>query len=281
MSEQSPQKPDQATYWNKAGGQAWVDLQALMDRTNKPIENVLVDRAFPGAGRQVLDVGCGAGATTIAMARRLGPDGFCLGVDISEPLVAVAERQAAAAGLANAQFVRADAQTHDLGAQRFDAVMSRFGVMFFADFDAAFSNLRRGTRPGGELVFACWRSPAENPMAQVPATAAAHLLPPPPPGDPDAPGRFAFARRERIQGVLERSGWRDISIEPLDAHTPVTLEDAMTIGLRMGPLGAMLQNADEDLRGQVRDAVEAGMQAHMTDGMVQMTAACWLVTAKA
>lgn len=281
MSQQIPPKPDQATYWNKAGGQAWVDLQALMDRTNKPIEDVLVDRAFPGTGRRVLDVGCGAGATTIAMARRLGPDGLCLGVDISEPLVAMAQRQAASAGLANAQFVQADAQTHDLDAQRFDTVMSRFGVMFFADFDAAFANLRRGTRPGGALVFACWRSPAENPMAQVPAAAVAHLLPPLPTGDPDAPGRFAFARRDRVQGVLERSGWRDIAIEPLDAHTPVTLEDAMAIGLRMGPLGAMLQIADEALRGQVRDAVEAALRAHMADGMVQMTAACWLVTAKA
>lgn len=281
MSDQITQKADQASYWNKAGGQAWVDLQGLMDRINKPIEDVLVDRAFPGVGRRVLDVGCGAGATTIAMARRLGPDGLSLGVDISEPLTAMARKQATAAGLAHAQFVQADAQTYDLGAEGFDTVMSRFGVMFFADFDAAFANLRRGTRPGGELVFACWRGPAENPMAQVPAAAVAHLLPPLPAGDPDAPGRFAFANRDRVQGILDRSGWRDIAIEPLDADTPVTLEDAMSIGLRMGPLGVMLQQADGGLRGKARDAVEAALAAHVKDGMVQMTAACWLVTAKA
>src|SRR5690349_19474897 len=104
MTDQTTQKSDQASYWNKAGGQAWVDLQALMDRTNKPIEDILVDRAFPGAGCRVLDVGCGAGATTIAMAKRLGPDGLALGVDISEPLVEAARRQAQGAGAANARF---------------------------------------------------------------------------------------------------------------------------------------------------------------------------------
>lgn len=281
MNDPTPQKPDQATYWNKAGGQAWVDLQELMDRTNKPIEDILVDRAFPGAGRRVLDVGCGAGATTLAMARRLGPEGLSLGVDVSEPLLAVAERQATAAGLNNARFVRADAQTYDLGAEAFDTVMSRFGVMFFADFDAAFANLRQGTRPGGDLVFACWRGPDENPMAQIPMRAAARFLPPLPDSDPNAPGRFAFANPDRVRGILERSGWRDIAIDRLDADTPVTLEDAMTISLRMGPLGAVLQQADEPLRSQVRDAVEAALSAQVKDGRVPMTAACWLVTARA
>lgn len=276
-----PQKPDMASYWNAAGGQAWVDLQALMDRTNKPIEDILVDRAFPGAGGRVLDVGCGAGATSIAMARRLGPDGLCLGVDISDPLVAAARRQAEAAGVANARFVTADAQTYELEAQAFDAVFSRFGVMFFADFDAAFANLRCGARSGGRLVFACWRGPAENPMAQVPMAAAAHLVPPPPPGDPNAPGRFAFADPDRVRGILQRSGWRDIAVDRLDVDTPVPLEDAMTIGLRMGPLGQALQQGDDALRQEVSEAVEAALRGHMKDGMVPMTAALWLATATA
>ena len=137
---QAPSAPtDQAAYWNKTGGQAWVDLQDMMDNLNRPIEEALVERAFPGVGKRVLDIGCGAGATTLAMARRLGSEGLSLGVDISAPLIEIAVAQATA----GAQFVQADAQTYDFDQATFDAAMSRFGVMFFSDFDAAFANIRR------------------------------------------------------------------------------------------------------------------------------------------
>ena len=281
MSQQNPQKPDQASYWNTTGGQAWVDLQGLMDGLNKPIADILIERAFPGAGRRVLDVGCGAGGTTLAMASRLGPEGLCLGLDISGPLLEMARRRAAAEGVASARFVQADAQSHDLAGEAFDAVISRYGVMFFSDFDAAFANLRRGTRPGGTLTFVCWRSPADNPLATAPLEAAAPFLPPLPASDPDAPGRWAFANPDRVQGILQRSGWRDIEIAPLDTPTPLAVEDAMTLSLRMGALGAALQHQTDNVRAEVRDAVAESLEPFTRDGVVQMTAACWLVTAAA
>lgn len=281
MNSQNPQKPDMASYWNTAGGQAWVDLQGLMDGLNRPIADVLVEHAFPGAGARVLDIGCGAGGTTLAMASRLGPEGLCLGVDISEPLLAMARRRAEAEGVAAARFVQADAQTHDFGPEPFDAVMSRFGVMFFGDFDAAFANIRKGTRTGGRLTFACWRSPAENPLAGAPLEAAARFLPPLPATDPDAPGRWAFAKPARVRGILERTGWRDIEISPLDAPTPLPMEDAMTLSLRMGAVGAALQHQTDNIRTEVRDAVAASLEPYSRDGVVEMVAACWLVTATA
>lgn len=118
-------------------------------------------------------------------------------------------------------------------------------------------------------------------MAQVPMAAAAHLVPPPPASDPNAPGRFAFADPKRVKGILERSGWGKIAIERLDVDTPVTLEDAMIIGLRLGPLGQALQQGDEALRRQVLNAVEAAFRSHLVDGMVPMTAGLWLVSAEA
>lgn len=278
MTQASASPTDQAAYWNQTGGQAWVDLQSLMDRLNKPIEDALVEAAFPGEGKRVIDIGCGAGTTTLAMARRLGPKGLCLGVDISGPLVEIARSQA---DRSSAQFVQADAQTHDFGAAGFDAAMSRFGVMFFSDFDAAFANIRSALKPGAELVFACWRKPADNPLAAAPMRAVASFLPPQPAPDPMAPGRFAFADRDRIEGILARSGWSDVQIAKLDAPTPVALPDLVTLSLRMGPLAAALRDQDEAVLAKARDAVETALSSEAVDGIIPMVAGCWLVSARA
>ena len=281
MTAQAPQTPAQAAYWKQAGGQAWVDLQDLMDRLNQPICDAVVAAGFPGAGGAVLDIGCGAGATTLAMARRVGPQGRSVSVDVSAPLLAAARASATAQGVANAQFLEGDAQTHDLGTAAYDAAISRFGVMFFSDFDLAFANLRRALRPDAKLAFACWRGPADNPLAGAPVEAAAPFLPALPQSDPDAPGRWALAKPDRVRGILTRSGWRDIDITPLDVPTPIALDDLMTLSLRMGPLGTVLQQADEATQAKVRTAVAERLAAYETDGVVAMSAACWLVTARA
>ncbi|MBR7621767.1 methyltransferase domain-containing protein [Phenylobacterium sp. 20VBR1] len=281
MTTTSPQTPAQPSYWNQAGGQAWVDLQGLMDGLNQPIADAVIEAGFPGKGGCVLDIGCGAGTTTLDMARRLGPAGASVGVDVSAPLLDAARAAAQAQGVANAQFLEGDAQTFDLGTAAYDAAISRFGVMFFADFDQAFANLRRALKPGGKLAFVCWRSPADNPLAGAPADAAAPYLPPMPQPDLNAPGRWAFADPERVRGILARTGWRDIEIAPLDVDTPIALPDLMTLSLRMGPLGARLQQADEATQAKVLAAMTDRLRACEVDGKVAMTAACWLVTARA
>jgi SAM-dependent methyltransferase len=204
-----------------------------------------------------------------------------VGLDISEPLLASARRRADELGVTTAHFVQGDAQTHELEQGAFDAIISRFGVMFFSDFDAAFANLRGALRPGGRMTFACWRSPHDNPLALVATKAAARFLPPLPEPDLEAPGRWAFADPERVRGILSRSGWQDIAIEPLDAPTPLSLDDAMRLNLRMGALGAALQQQDDAVREQVRAALAESLQPYVEDGLVRMTAACWLVTAAA
>lgn len=281
MTPQPPQTPAQAAYWRQAGGQAWVDLQDLMDRLNQPICDAVVAAGFPGEGGAVLDIGCGAGATTLAMARRVGPQGRAVGVDVSAPLLEAARAAATAQGIANAEFLEGDAQTVDLGQAAYEAAISRFGVMFFSDFNAAFANLRRALQPDGKLAFACWRSPADNPLAGAPVEAAAPFLPPMPQPDPDAPGRWAFAKPDRVQGILAASGWRDIDIAPLDVPTPIAFDDLMTLSLRMGALGNALQQADEATQAKVRAAVAERLATYETDGMVAMSSACWLVTARA
>lgn len=274
MSQPLTPNRDQAALWNEAGGQTWVEMQAILDRMLAPFEARLTAERFPGEGGRVLDVGCGAGATTLAMARRLGPGGLALGVDISEPLVAAARTRAAAAGLDNAAFVAADAQTYRFDSEDFDAVISRFGVMFFDDPEAAFANLRRAVRPGGALTFIAWRSPMENPFMIAGAMAAAPFLPQMPRPEPNAPGQFGFADGERVRAILEASGWREVDVAPLDLPCAVAEADLMAYVTKMGPAGQALSEADAATRAKVVEALEAAFRPFVQDGEARFDTAC-------
>lgn len=270
---------DMAAYWDRAG-RVWVEHQALLDRIMAPIAQAVVDAAGPVNGEAVLDIGCGSGATTFAAAWRVGPTGRAVGVDISPALVELARTRAGEDGIESAQFLLADAQAHAFQPE-FDAIVSRFGVMFFPDPVAAFANLRTALKPGGKLAFAAWRSPEENPLSQVPLRAAAPFLPETPRFEKDAPGRFAFADPDRVRAILADAGWRDIAIAPLDTTAPLSFDELMTMSLRVGPLNPILKDADEDLRDTIWDAVAIALEPYVKEGVAQMTSACWLVTAQA
>lgn len=280
MPEQ-PASPLDQTFWQQKGGDAWLQLQGLMERLYLPISDSILDRLDPPAGARILDVGCGGGATTLALARRLGPDGKAVGVDISQALLDSARRQATAAGVDNIEFVQADAQAHDFGENSFDAIISRFGVMFFSDSDAAFANLRRATREGGVMVLVCWRRAEDNPLASLPAEAAAPLLPEPPQVTTEGPGRFAFRDPDHVRGILTRSGWREVDIAPLDVPTPLDFDEALALSTRLGVLATVLPGLDDRLKDQVCEAVAARLRDHVQDGVIPMSAACWLVSARA
>ncbi|HTN84182.1 MAG TPA: class I SAM-dependent methyltransferase [Sorangium sp.] len=281
MSEANQPNRDQAALWNEAGGPIWVEMQEVLDAMLAPLGAPLMEEGFPGEGGRVLDVGCGAGATALAMARRLGPAGLCVGVDISGPLVAAARARAAAEGLASAAFVHADAQTHAFEPDHFDAVISRFGVMFFDDPAAAFANIRRAARRSAKLSFVAWRSPAENPFMTTAARAAAPFLPHLPAPAPDAPGQFAFADRDRVQRILAASGWTDVDIRPIDVPSGVAEKDLFAYVTRLGPVGLALRDVDEPTRARTAEAVRAAFEPFVRDGAARFTAACWLVSARA
>ncbi|AKF09847.1 Methyltransferase [Sandaracinus amylolyticus] len=267
---------DQAALWNDASGKTWAEMQDVLDRMLAPFEPLLVDAAFPGEGKRVLDVGCGAGATTLAMAKRLGPRGHCLGVDISAPLIAAAEARA----IAPAVFLRADAQTHEFTPHDFDAVISRFGVMFFDDPVAAFTNIRRAARPHASLTFVAWRSPAENSFFTLAARAAAPFVPLRAP-DPDAPGQFAFADGARIRRILDASGWTSVDVRAVDVPTHIEEHDLIAYVTKLGPVGLALRDADETTRTRTTEALRAAYAPSLRDGAARFSAASWLVTARA
>ncbi|HEX7863725.1 MAG TPA: class I SAM-dependent methyltransferase [Variovorax sp.] len=281
MDDTTSQSGDeQARLWNGPAGRAWVDTQATLDRLFQPFEDLLAAATSIGLGTRVLDVGCGTGATTLAFARLHGAEGRCVGIDISEPMIAAARSRAEREGTP-ASFACADAQTYAFEPESFDFIMSRFGVMFFDDPVRAFANLRHAASDGAELRFIAWRSAAENPFMTTAERAATPLLPNLPARRPDAPGQFAFADRSHVRAILEASGWTGIDIQSIDV--PCTMHEKELAGYlsRLGPVGNALQQADERTRAQVIDVVRAAFEPFVHGDEVRMTAACWMVVARA
>ncbi|GLC97450.1 hypothetical protein Tamer19_68590 [Cupriavidus sp. TA19] len=271
---------EQAALWNGPSGQAWVAQQALLDQLLQPLEALLVGAVDAGAARHVLDVGCGAGATTLALARSIGARGQCTGIDISGPLVDVARARAQREGVP-ATFVQADAQTRVFAPGTFDAIVSRLGVMFFTDPVAAFANLRLAAKAGAALRCIAWRGAAENPFMTTAERAAAPLLRNLPPRPPGGPGQFAFGDRQLVRSILEDSDWTAIDITPIDVACALpahALEDYFT---NLGPVGLALRDADAGTRDQVVEVVGNAFRPYMRGQTVHFTAACWMIAARA
>src|ERR1700674_1021108 len=205
---------DQIAYWNGPGGQRWTDRQQAQDIMLAPVSDILIDRAKAKAGERIVDVGCGSGATTIALAQKVGPTGQVVGIDISAPMLARA-REIAPAGL-RADFVLADATVYPFVSASFDLLVSRFGVMFFAEPALSFANLRKALRPSGRLTFACWRDPRDNPFFMAPLQAVYKHAPRLPQLGPEDPGPFSFASKARVNRILREAGFSGIAMEPSD-----------------------------------------------------------------
>jgi SAM-dependent methyltransferase len=247
-----------------------------------PIGRLAMDRAGLTTGEHVLDVGCGCGDSTLEIARRVGAAGV-LGCDVSAPMLALAAERARAAGLAEIRFVQADAQVHPFPPAAFDVVYSRFGVMFFADPAAAFTNLARALRPGGRVAFACWQELAKNPWMLVPLGGAAQVIPLPPPPAPGAPGPFSMGDPERVRRILTEAGLDQIVVAPYeDIVTRASgLDEAVEFMLQMGPAAAALREAvDPSLRPRVARAVRAALEPYVTSEGVRMRGSAWLVAAR-
>jgi len=267
---------EQIEYWNGAVGERWAAFQDVLDKALGQISEAALAFAAARPGERALDIGCGCGTTTFALAKAVGPSGGVTGVDISEPMLKVARGRGA-----GVNFMKADAATH-LFHPTHDLVFSRFGVMFFADPPAAFANIRKGLKPHGRLAFVCWRNVQENLWASVPIAAARPLLPPQEPVDPLAPGPFAFADGARLRAILAEAGYRDIRVEKLDTVMDMgaTLDDAAEQTLRVGPLSRAAADLDEKTRADIRKVVRDALAPFAAPDGVKPPAACWLVGAK-
>jgi SAM-dependent methyltransferase len=272
---------DQIAYWNGPVAKRWVARQAQNDVVLAPVAEAALAHAAPRPGERALDIGCGCGDTTLALARVVGPAGRVTALDISVPMLAVARARAAKADLENIDWLQADAASQTLPPAAFDLLFSRFGVMFFGDPVAAFANLRLALRPGGRLVFACWRPIAENAWMRVPLDAVRSLVPPQPAALPDAPGPFSFADPERVTRILAGAGWPPPRLIRLDLDLDLAagegLDAAVDQVTTIGPTSRALQDQPEATRRAALSAVRDALAPHAQAGQVRLGAAIWLV----
>ena len=269
---------DQVEFWNSSGADRWVRHQEIMDRSLEPYGQAVLQAARPHKGERVVDVGCGCGWTSLEAAEAVGAGGAVLGVDVSAPMLDRARQRAKARGLSHATFTVADASAHPFEGH-FDLLMSRFGVMFFGDPTAAFANLRRALRPGGRLAFACWAPVAENQWFRVAMAAAGTVVPLPEPTPPGAPGPFAFADPERVQGILQGAGFADVSIEAFspDFMLGPDLETAATHGVETGPVTRVLGGVDAATIARVRTALRDALKPYVGPSGVALPSKTWIV----
>jgi SAM-dependent methyltransferase len=287
MASAATANEEQDRFWNDVAGPLWVATEEESELHTKPFGDAALAVAAPALGERVLDVGCGCGSTTHALAAAVGPVGRVIGVDLSAVMLARAGERTAT--LSQVELRRADAQVAELDAAGFDLVFSRFGVMFFADPVAGFANLRCSLRPGGRLAFACWQAPSANLWMALVNRAAAKLfdLPAPPPHD--APGPFAFADRERIETVLAAAGFTAIEISScqrsLHLGAGLRLEDWVRQRLVMGPARQPYLDSDGDRRDQVVASIVDIVSAYRAPGDdplrgLWMDGAAWIVSAR-
>ncbi|MEM9439071.1 MAG: methyltransferase domain-containing protein [Pseudomonadota bacterium] len=270
----------QNAIWNGQMGENWVETQRLTDEMLAPAEACLVAEVEARKPKHVLDIGCGNGGTTAAMAKALGEGGTVTGIDLSYPMIENARRLRTGLGDRLA-FAAGDAAQYDFVDRRFDHFTSRFGTMFFADQAAAFARLRRFATDDATLYLIVWRGPEENPFLTTGPRVAASILGPGPQSDPDAPSPFAMSEPEKVRGMLEASGWHNIDMRSLDLQFSFAASEIDRFITKLAPLGTAVTEADDDVRAKVYDQVRAEYQAAIQDGWLSYSAACWAISGTA
>ncbi len=256
--------------WNRREFVArWRDVEP----SNAPVSAELFAALNLQPGERVLDIGCGGGQTTLDAAARVGPDGAATGFDISEPMLEMARERAGGAGAANVTFAAGDAQRATAPGGPFDAVMSRFGVMFFDDPAAAFANIRREMKAGGRLGFACWQQMDRNRWFPFEVMAKYRQGPPPQPGQRPPPGPFAFGNEKYVEGILEQAGFTGIALvaHGYEWKSPSKAVDGML-------LEAL--NLDEATKARALADLQAHADSMTVDGEVREERNYWIVTAR-
>jgi len=266
--------------WQGKVGEAWAEEWRRTDRTLAPLNDALVARARSFNPGNILDIGCGAGATSFAFAEAF-PDATITGVDLSDALIAAA--RARAGDRAGLGFESGDAALWRPASGAFDLLVSRHGVMFFDDAEGAFAHLRSLAAPGATLLFSCFRARQENAWFAALRPVLARFAP----AMLDAPdvmvGPFAFADPARIEQILTAAGFAASTLEPLDfdfiaggGADPVS--DAVHYFGRIGPIARMLAGLDEGAHAEALDQIIGIAAGHREGDRVTFRAAAWIVS---
>jgi ubiquinone/menaquinone biosynthesis C-methylase UbiE len=272
---------DQAEFWSSDAGQKWVARQADMDALIAPVLDLVLKHADLRLGNKVLDIGCGAGTSTLQAAKIIGETGQATGLDISETLLAQA---ATFTDAPNVDWLLTDAQDHAFSPATFDAIISRFGVMFFADTTAAFTNIAGAVKSGGQITMAAWAAAADNPWFMLPAAASRAVLGPMPKTDRSQPGPFAFEDQSRIIPQLAAAGLQNITCttHEISLASRGSAQDAADLCCVIGPADRAIQhfNATPDQQRALRDDIAHRFAAFQTSDGLQVPASIHLYQAQ-
>jgi SAM-dependent methyltransferase len=275
-----PGNADAFNAWDGSEGAYWTRYEHIFAHAQPAVTERLFEVAAIASTDAVLDIGCGSGATTRDAARR-APAGHALGVDLSSQMLALGRKQAADEGVTNVEFEQADAQIESFAPASFDVAISRYGVMFFSDPIAAFSNIARAMKPQGRLVMAVWRSLSDQEWFAefTGAVAMGRDIPTPPPG---APGPFALADEHRTTDILTRAGFTDVAFEALDATliAGFTPDEALEFVSGLGPMPGLLDSLDEADRATAVDNLRASIDRHTEPDAVRYRTGVWIVTGR-
>jgi SAM-dependent methyltransferase len=287
----------QIELWNGRGGEIWTRLQARLDALFEPLTAALLSAAAIKPGESLVEIGCGCGDLTLFAAQALGAAGRIVAVDISTRMLERAqdrerERRAGLASMAPIRWHVSDAMQHPFEPHA-DLLISRFGVMFFADPVEAFRNIKQALKPGGRLAILCWAALSENAWIHVPLNAVESLIDPIPPTPPGAPGPFSFAEPARVLNLLDEAGFTNATAQPVESEVVLgrasgcddavqsAVDDALVLALESGPVAALLRHADEATHLKVRDRIGQTLQAYYDPDKrhIALAAKCWLYRA--
>lgn len=270
----------QADFWT-AAGTMWTALRDRFDSQVNEHGLAAIDALAPAPGETVIDIGCGAGTSTVQIADRVGDEGTVHGLDISPTMIEGAAAHAAESGVDNATFSVGDAMVESFEGDA-DAVFSRFGLMFFSDPTTAFTNIRGALRPGGRLGFVCWQSPMANPWVSRPLAIAAEFVDIPFGGDPTAPGPFSLGDPERLDSVMSGAGFVDVEVAPRVAPVLVgsDLADAVDFLSKLMPPVVALEAEDPERAAELRSRVADEVSDWDGPDGVLAPSATWIVTAR-
>lgn len=271
---------DVQEFWRGQGANGWIQAQSLLDQMFRPHTDVLMQAIRREHPIRLLDVGCGTGATTVAASQSLPPGSSCVGVDIAPAMIDAARMRATEAATTT-RFLCADAEYHAFESAHFDLLISRFGIMFFADPARAFTNLRRAMRAQGQLIAIAWRSEADNPFMLTAERAARPYLPNLAPRTAGSPGQFGLARASRTRTLLGSAGWIDVDIRPLDLMCEFPAARLHHYLMHLGPVGRALQHCDSAQQQRIINAIAPAFETYRSDDTITFTAACWLIQASA
>ena len=272
---------EQKEFWNEKKGKIWVSLESNIDKMLGPLGHHAIKILNPKSGEKILDIGCGTGSTSQSLSKLVGENGLITGIDISEPILSFAKNRLENRNIKNIDFIQEDAQTFNLSNFNYDAIFSRFGIMFFEDPFFAFKNIKKSLNSRGRITFICWSNREENDWITLSSKVASQFLELPPKNNPREPGPFAFEEYSYIKEILTKSGWKNINIKNHKENIIVgkTLDHAAAFLSKMGPMSVPFENSNEKTKAKVIEALKECYSKYLIPKGVEFHFSTWIVSA--